>query len=75
MHWAKDLDRVDAPIEFENGTTPEQIVAAITEATTREQCRKTRRKNFKTVSRCISQLPHLKLSNGAKNRLNPTDKT
>ena len=37
MHWAKDLDRVNAPIEFENGTTPEQIVAAITEATTREQ--------------------------------------
>jgi len=30
---------------------------------------------FNTVSRCISQLPHLKLSNGAKNRLDPTDKT
>ena len=49
MHWAKDLDRVDTPIEFENGTTPEQIVAAITEATTREQCRKTQRKTGESL--------------------------
>ena len=44
MYWCKDMHRVNEIIEFEDGTTVDEILDEINEATIRQDCRKSIKK-------------------------------
>ena len=49
MYWCKDMHRVDEIVEFEDGTTAGEILNEISEATIRQDCRKSIKKSGESL--------------------------
>ena len=49
MYWVKDKNRINEEIEFDDGTTSDDVLQAIDDANIRQICRKTQRKSGESL--------------------------